>query len=227
MPPIRIWLPMIRPPEYSDEMIIGAYERDAYWLGEDGKLSAHLMTFNDAAELVPSPNTPIFFLRDGRVVAQARSGADAMYSVVLAPGYYSFVVAGQQKLGAQGIIVMPPSAEEQVPTSKTKSVSFRLNARSSPLPVRTAAVRRAVTPMQGRAGRAAVPADSPGPVEQAAVQQAAAVRQGAVAPLAVPEASAAAWAVSSLQGAWWRVPQRSVVKTTPISGTTTSNSTNN
>lgn len=120
--------------QYSDEVILSAYERNAYFLGADGKLTGRLTAFNAAFELVPAPNMPVYFLRDGRVVAQTRSDARSEYQVALTPGYYAMVIAGDGKFGATGINVLPPPAVEQVPAPGVKSISFAREAVQPPPP---------------------------------------------------------------------------------------------
>lgn len=108
----------------SADMMADAYERSAYYLGADGKLSGQLTHFDNADKLVASPFTPIFFLQQGRVVARATTNGQGYYDVAgLVPGTYSFVVAGNDQFGATGIQIYPAPAE-LVPATKIKSVSF-------------------------------------------------------------------------------------------------------
>jgi hypothetical protein len=113
---------------YDDELLIAAYERSTFALRPDGKISGKLMMFDAAYNYVTAPNMPAFFLRNGRVVAQTRSDAQGNYEVALSPGYYSFVTAGFDKFGAQGITVAAPAIAEEVPVPAVKSISFRTAA---------------------------------------------------------------------------------------------------
>lgn len=108
----------------SADMMADAYERSAYYLDPAGKLSGRLTHFDLADRLVPTPNTAIFFLQQGRVVARSTTNAEGLYEVAgLVPGSYSFVVAGNGQYGTTGIQLFPAPAE-LVPAAKIKSVSF-------------------------------------------------------------------------------------------------------
>ena len=110
-------------PSMSDDMLIDAYERNAYRLGMDGMLHGQLRGFDASGNLVPATLTPMFFLRGGRVVAQSRSDETGRYQVAgLTPGYYSFVVAGQNRFGATAVTILPAVPAEEMPVPKTKSI---------------------------------------------------------------------------------------------------------
>jgi len=112
----------------SSDMMADAYERSAYYLDPNGKLSGRLTHFDLTDKLVPTPNTGIFFLQQGRVVARATTNPQGFYEATgLVPGSYSFVVAGSGQYGAMGIQLYPAPAE-LVPATKIKSVSFNNSA---------------------------------------------------------------------------------------------------
>lgn len=108
----------------SADMMADAYERSAYYLDPTGKLSGRLTHFDLTDKLVPTPNTALFFLQQGRVVARSTTNGEGFYEVSgLVPGSYSFVVAGNGQYGTTGIQLYPAPAE-LVPATTIKSVSF-------------------------------------------------------------------------------------------------------
>lgn len=101
------------------EAALKAYESHEFPLDADGKLSGQLRSFDSTDRLVPA-DVLLFFIRDGRVMAQTSVDAAGGFEINgLDDGYYSLVAAGRSGFAAIGIRVLPAPQRPQAPKANS------------------------------------------------------------------------------------------------------------
>ena len=121
------------------EAALKAYESHEFPLDADGKLSGLLRSFDSTDRLVPA-DVLLFFIRDGRVMAQTTVDAAGGFEIDgLNDGYYSLVAAGRSGFAAIGIRVLPAPQRPQAPKAnsigRVRNVSLQPGGLRIPLNV--------------------------------------------------------------------------------------------